>query len=263
MVVAVTAGLYGSDTPPRVLVTVTGLTGVERVDVWREPPGEPRSMVRGGIEVTPTGDTLLLVDPEPEVGRPLVYVAQTVDEGVVAQTSAAPITVPDPGRHILSNPLTGASVLVDLVATPDGRTNDVPGSALRPNGSPLAVVIHDVRGADEGEWVVHTRSRAESLDLVDLLADGGPIVSRHPNDGCDVVGREVGWIPRSARNRFNRLGARMWPLPFITVGMPYPTIPSPRPTLADLATYVPDTLADIAEAWDTLLQLSQDDLGTA
>lgn len=264
MPIVVSAVLYGSQTPPMVAVSVTGLTTEILVDVWREPPGEEPAAVRGGIARVPTGDAFVVLDTEAELGRPLVYVAQTVKPGgAITQTSSAPITVPDPGRHVLSDSYTGAAVLVDLIATPDSRGNAAAGSLLHPAGREFPVAIHDIRTSDEGELVVHTRSRMETLALKALMASGAPIVSRHPFDGCDVIGREVLYVPRTARDRRTTTGARVWTMPFTAVATPDPTLATPLPTLMDLSTYVPTTLLDISTSWATLLGISRSDLGTA
>lgn len=256
---AITAQLYGD---LMVVVTLTGFDPAHRVDVFREPPSSPREVVRGGVELYPGAGPYLLVDPAPELGRPLIYVAQrTTGGGSVALYSSAPVTVPDPGRHVLSDPYTGDAVLVDLIATPDDRTQSTPHTMLKPKGRKLPIALYDVRGGDEGEIVVYTRSAAETADLVELLDDGGPIVSRHPFDGCDVPGSEVLFLPAATRSRRSRSGDRLWPMPFVEVALPDPTLAKASTTLADLAAYVPTTLADIATQWPgTLLDIARDPL---
>lgn len=259
----ITAELYGTATPRAVLVTVQGLTGVDRVNVYREAPSTARQLVRGGIDVTPSGDALLLVDVEAELGRPLIYVAETyTGSTVAAQVSAAPVTVPDPGRHVLSNPLTGAAVLVDLVATPDERTQEARGSVLRPRGTARPVAITDVREDDTGALQVYTRDRAETAELVTLLASALPVVSRHPYDGCDVAGVEVLYVSTATRARRSRAGDRVWELAYAVTDSPAPTVPVALVSLQDLATaYTGRTLADLAADHATLLDVARDDFG--
>lgn len=256
---AIAAQLYGDTTPPMVVLSITGLVAGDVVDVWREPPNEPAGVVRGS-GFTATSATAVLLDTAPELGRPLVYVVQVTAAGGVSQASAAPIVVPDPGRHVLSDPYTGASVLVDLIATPDDRTGDVPHSLLQVKGRAEPVPLYDVRGSDSGEVVFYARSRAEVLEVVDLLAEGGPLVSRHPYDGCDVAGSEVLFLPAVTRRRRSRAGDRTFTLPFHVVANPDPTRPAPLANLGALADYVPGTLADIADEWATLLDLALDPL---
>jgi hypothetical protein len=262
--VAITAVLYGNQVPPAVQVTVTGLTGADLVNVYREAPNAPRALVRGGVEVEPTDDALLLVDVAGEVGRPLVYVAETYTGSAVAtQVSAAPVTIPDPGKHVLSNSLTGEAVLVDLVADPDERETPTRGVLLQPIGSARPVPVYDTPGSDVGTLRLYTDDAATTAALVALLADGRPLVSRHPWDGTDVPGQEVLYFTGRKRARRSRAGDRVWELEFQVVDLQDPRLATSLVDLADLAAYWPGTLADVAADHTTLLGLAQDDLGAA
>lgn len=267
MAVAITAQLYGSQTPQAVLVTVTGLAGVDSVNVWREPPSSARRIVRGGLDVDSPPSTLLLVDVEPELGRPLVYVAEYFPAGnpVPVEVSAAPVTVPDlPGgrHHVLSDPYSGDAVLVDVLYDDDERVQAARVSLMQAQGSAYPVAITDVRTVDTGNLSAFTRDRTETLQLVALLADGRPVVSRHSNDGCDIPAGEVLAILDASRSRRTRQGDRRWSLPFQAIDTPDPTLVLTLTTLADLAAlYTGKTLTDLAGDFPTLLALAQDDLG--
>lgn len=263
MPVAITAALYGSSLPQSVQITITGLSGVDLVNVYREAPNAPRALVRGGVEVEPVADALLLVDVAGELGRPLVYVVETyVGSAVATQVSAAPVTIPDPGRHVLSNSLTGEAVLVQVVADQDERENATRGTLLQPIGRARPIPVYDVRESDRGVLRVYMDAAA-SADLVDLLADGRPVVSRHPFNGDDLPGQEVLYITSAKRARRSRAGDRVWELEFQVVDLQDPRQPTSLVDLADLAAYWPGTLADIAADHTTLLGLAQDDLGAA
>jgi hypothetical protein len=267
MAVAITATLYGSQTPQAVLVTVTGLSAADNVNVWREPPSSARRIVRGGLDLDDPPDTLLLVDVEPELGRPLIYVADYLPTGGSArvEVSAAPVTVPDldGGRHhVLSDPYSGDAVIVDVLYDDDERVQAGRLSIMQAQGSAYPIAVTDVRTVDTGNLSAFTRDRAETLQLVDLLSDGRPIVSRHSNDGCDIPAGEVLVILDASRSRRTRQGDRRWSLPFQVVDTPDPTLVLTLTTLADLAAvYTGLTLADLASDYATLLQLAQDDLG--
>lgn len=260
----ISAQLYGGGTVASVLVTVTGLAGVDRVNVWREPPAAPREPVAGGLDVIPTSDTLVLLDVVPELGRPLIYVVEeSSGSSTVVETSAAPIVVPNPGRHVLSDPVTGSAVLVDVIATEDARTTDAGGAVLRPVGRRRPVILTGTRSDDQGELVAYTRDRAEAAALDELLDRVTTVASRHPFDGCDVPGLELLSIPIVTRARRTREGDRIFTLPFYVVDLPAIGTARQLVTLADLAAqYEPaGTLTDLSDDYATLLQVAQDDLG--
>lgn len=267
MAVAITAALYGSQTPQAVLITVTGLAAADSVNVWREPPSSARRVVRGGLDLDAPPGTLLLVDVEPELGRPLVYVAEYVPTGltVPVEVSAAPVTVPDlPGdrHHVLSDPYSGDSVLVDVLYDDDERVQPARVAIMQAQGAAYPVAITDVRTVDNGNLSAFTRDRTETLELVALLANGRPVVSRHSNDGCDIPAGEVLVILDAGRSRRTRQGDRRWSLPFQVIDTPDPTLVLTLTTLSDLAAvYTGLTLTNLASDFATLLLLAQDDLG--
>lgn len=267
MAVAITATLYGSQTPPAVLVTVTGLSAADSVNVWREPPSSERRIVRGGLDVDAPPSTLLLVDVEPELGRPLIYVAEYLPTGssTPVEVSSAPVTVPDltGGRHhVLSDPYSGDAVVCDVLYDDDERVMSSRASIMQAQGSAYPVAITDVRTVDTGNLSAFTRDRAETLQLVDLLASGRPVVSRHSNDGCDIPAGEVLLILDAGRSRRTRQGDRRWSLPFQVIATPDPTLALTLTTLADLAAvYTGQTLANLNSDFPTLLALAQSDLG--
>lgn len=258
MPVAITASLFGSSTPQLVQIVVTGLTGATAVNVWAEPPAAPARIVRGGLDVDPTSDALVLTDPMPELGRPIIYVVEWTAGGVRQQLSASPVTVPDPGRHVLSDPFTGEAVLVDVVLDDDERTNAWKGSTLWPVGSTKGVAIVDGRTADSGSLTVYAPNRADTAELVELLATGTPVVSRHPNDGCDIDALEVLSVGDVTRRRRSRMGDRVLVLPYSLAEQPDPTLVLAVVTLADLAAYYEPsgTLADLDADTTTLLDIA-------
>lgn len=258
MPVAITAELIGAQDPQLVQVVVTGLTGATDVNVWAEPPNSPRRIIRGGLGVDPTSDALVLVDPIPELGRPLVYVVEWTASGTRSQLSAAPVTVPDPGRHVLTDPYTGQSVLVDVLLTPDERVNELSGSTLYPVGSPVGVAITDLRRADSGqlEVLVTAGSVAEFLEVT---GSGRVLASRHPADGCDVAALEVINVRAVTRSRRTRAGDRVAVMPFDVVAQPDPSTPYQASTLGDVAAWygTSGTLADLHADHASLLDVAR------
>ena len=258
--VAITAQLYGSTTPPLVQVAVTGVTGVTAVTVWAEPPNSPRRVVRGGLDVDPSSDALLLVDPLPELGRPIIYVVEWTAGGTRYQLSSTAVTVPDPGRHVLSHPFSGRAVLVDVLADGDERENEQRGSVLYPVGARYGVALYDGRLADVGTLNVWADAQSVA-ELVELLGDGAPVVSRHPNDGCDIPPLEVLNVSSVTRVRRSRAGDRLLALPFSVVAQPDLTEPASTATLADIAAHYGLTgkLSDLAADFPTLLSVGMAD----
>lgn len=254
------ATLFGSTTPPLVQVTVNGLTGLTDVTVWAEPPASPRRVVRGGAQQDPTSDALVLYDTAPELGVPIIYVVEYTSGSTRSQLSAAAVTVPDPGRHVLSDPYTGRAVLVDLVLTDDEQDETVRGTVLYPQGVRRGVALVDVRSAPSGQLVAYTASPAEVLDL---LSSGLPIVSRHPADGCDVAPNDVIYVQTLTHRRRSRAGDRFITLAYESVVQPDPRLSVSPVTLADIdAWYAPSgTLADLDADYATLLDIARADWG--
>jgi hypothetical protein len=268
MSVAIAVELFGTKTPPPVLVTVTGLLPGDVVNVTRECSGEPTEPVRGAVDRTGiSGDALVTIDPQPQLGRLLVYVANVEhDDGTSEQVSTS-ITVPDPGRHVLSDPFGAAAVLVDVVATPDERKQALRASVLRPAGRRRPVVIADVRQDDEGELTVYTRDRVETAQLVALLAAGTPVVSRRTTAAtADLPGTETLIVTDATRARRSLAGDRVWQLPFAVVDLPDPALAVSLVSLGDIADYYgpTGTLAELATDYPgTLLDVARSDFGTA
>lgn len=262
MAVSIAAQLAGSDVPPVVQVVVTGLTGATQVSVWAEAPNSPRRVVRGGLEQNPSSDALVLVDTMPELGQPIIYVVEYLAAGVRQQLSASPVTVPDPGRHVLSDPFTGAAVLVDVLADEDERANAQRGSVLYPIGASQGVAVIDGREADAGTLTVYADA-VTSKQLQSLLAPGVPIASRHPAHGCDLPAVEILNVSEAARRRRSRAGDRIHSLAFRVVSQPDPREPVALATLGELNDYYAPagTLADLAAEFSTLLDIALSEWG--
>jgi len=237
--------------------TATSIVDATNVNVWAEPPNSPRRIVRGGYDLDPASDALVLVDSLPELGRPIIYVVEWTAGAERSQLSSQPITVPDPGRHVISDPFTGQAVLVDVLADPDERDNELRGVVLYPSGSRVGVQLDDGREADAGTLRVYADAAA-SAELVELLSSGSPLVSRHPNDGCDIAPVEILSVAGASRARRSRAGDRIHTLPFRTVAQPDPRQPVQTETLGELAAYYEPTgtLSDLAADYPTLLVLA-------
>jgi len=217
------------------------------------------------VEVVDVGGTVIVQDVEPPVGRPLVYVAEiTAGDGTTRQVSAGPLTVPDPGRHVLSDPATGSGVLVDVVADEDTRTTDLRASTLHPAGRARPVVLVDTRSADVGTLSAYTRDAAETAALLALLGSGAPVTSRPTVATPDLPPVETLALTGVTRARRTRAGDRVWALPFVVVDPPDPTLAVTLVDLDDVAAYYTGaTLATLAVDFPgTLLDVARFDFGT-
>ena len=261
---SITVQVRAETDPATVDITITGLDGVTIFTVRAQPPGEPPTPVRGAIATTPTSSAMIIPDLAPPLNRPTVYTLAylTASEPTTpVEISAPAVTVPftpdGDAHHVITDPYTGLTVVCMLLSDDDERTQSANYSALRPIGSANPVVIFDARQSDTGTLSLYTRTRAETLALVDLLAPGRPIISRHDNDACDVAAIEHLYPGDAVRNRRTRRGDRIWAIDFLAISPPDPQLVTGLVTLYDLSVHVPGTLADIAAAWDTLLHLAQ------
>jgi hypothetical protein len=217
------------------------------------------------VEVVDVSGVVVVQDVEPPVGRPLVYVAEvTAADGTTRQVSAGTLTVPDPGRHVLSDPATGSGVLVDVVADEDTRTTELRASTLHPAGRARPVVLVDTRSSDVGVLTAYTRDAAETTALLALLAAGAPVTSRPTVATPDLPPVETLALTGVTRARRTRAGDRVWALPFVVVDPPDPTLPVTLVDLSDVAAYYTGaTLATLAVDFPgTLLDVARFDFGT-
>lgn len=247
--------------PPRVLVTVTGLTVGDEVAIYRVVAGE-RTLIRAGSTDAATDPAFLRVDAELPFGVPVSYVAVVGDMEVA--TAATAYTLPG-GRVALSDAVTGAAAEAVIGAWPEKRY-DRQGTVLKPGAR--NVVVLDAVGQFESEIELFTETDAQRLSLVQLLrtATAGVIQLRAPDvltyPGVDCFLAVLGFAER----RWSQDGSdprRLWTLTVAEVDGWAPAIEATGFTYADLeAAYVGLTYADLATDYATYLALAQADLST-
>lgn len=266
MTATITADRFG-DVPerPTVILTVTGLTAGQTVDIYRQTPNETYWPVRGAVARVATTDALSVPDTLPSLGVLNTYVVAV--NGVYA--SAASITLDwTEGHHVINDLVTGEGVICEVIYDEDARTQEPRYSSLTPVGANYPVVIYDRRSADSGTYQIYTPSRTDSNALASLLANGNPMALRSVPQALDIASLEIFYPLSVTRSRFTRQGARMWSVPFLEIALPDPRKEIVLSTLADIANVLASAhnhLADLADisSMPTLLDISRYDWADA
>ena len=224
--------------------------------------------VRGALEVVPRTDTFVVVDNEAPFGVPLVYtLTQTYADGTTSTVESNEVILTGVELPWLTNPITGEGVDATIADWPElsypGRQTIVDVS-----GRSAPLVISDVRGTPTSELVVLTRTRDQLVRLRHLLHTGDVVQVRPVCGAVEAAYLAVGEVTetryRPAGDGAGSDWRRLVTLAAQAVDQPTPRIPAVGDTLADLAAYVPTTLADLATAFGedaTLLTIAQTHVG--
>lgn len=244
--------------PPRVLLSVTGLTIGDGVRVYREVTGE-RTLVRGADEVV-TDTALVRVDGELPFGIPIRYVA-VVNDAVEYSTGATVSYVLPGGKVVLSDAITGAAAELQIGAWGD-KTYSRSSTRFKVGGR--NVVVSNDWGQYEStlEVVVETTSSRDNLvALLETATDGIILVRQFGGyDGVDAYLAVDG----AAERRFSQDGTderRIWVLQVAETEPWSEALEARGYTLQDIADFygVSGTLQDIADDFTTLLSIAQGD----
>lgn len=194
--------------PPRVQVSVTGLTVGDALDVYRSVAGQ-RTLVRGG-HVDELADTaFVIIDAELPFGVDVTYVA-VVDGSTEYSTSATSYTLTG-GKVALSDAITGQAAEVVILNIGD-QTYGRDSARMRVAGR--WVVVTGPAGQAEGSYDLYTETTSAHQNLLALLAaatestvqirqPGISAVSGEPYDGVDAYLAVDGWTVR----RFSQDGS--------------------------------------------------------
>jgi hypothetical protein len=246
--------------PPRVLLTIAGLSvGVSVVELRRVVAGQRQTMRGGGVD--PTATTRTVVDAEMPYGTPVSW--QVIDSvsGTVLDT-AGPLTVTLTGGKVaISDAVTGAAAEVVILNWP-ARSRDVAATVY-----PIAgrnIVVSGGLGQYTATVELFTETTAGSDALRELLtsATSGIVLVRQPGpyDGVDAYWAVLG----ADDTRFSQDGSderRVWQIDVAETSQWAPTLEAAGFTLQDLANYYSGlTLADVDTDFATLLDLAQADL---
>lgn len=244
--------------PPRVQVSVTGLSVSDLVTVYRSALGV-RTPVRAMTGVEATDTSLVKVDAEFPFGVPITYVADV--DG--AETSATPLTVDLPGgKAVLSDAITGVAAEVVVTAWPEKRRERR--STAYPVGG-RTVVVSGQRGGATGSVEVYTETDSARESLDDLLASttSGVLLLRGPDASAYGGVDTYLAVLADTEQRFSQDGTderRRWVLEVVEVAAWAASFEARGFTYQDVAdAYTGLTYADAAADYATYLAAIQGD----
>jgi hypothetical protein len=244
--------------PPRVLVTVTGLTAGDDVAVYRVVSAV-RTAVRGGTTTDAPGTAWLTLDAELPFGVPVSYLA--VVNGAEYATAADTYDLPG-GKVVISDAITGLAAEVIIGAWPEKRYD-------RPT---TRMVVHDRNVAVSGkmpgwsgELELFVPAYSSTQLLLTLLRNATQgVVQIRQAGGYDGVDCYV-HVSSARERRFSQDGTdpkRLVVVDALEVEPWAPMLEAAGFTYADLTdAYDPGgTYADLAGDFATYLALAQAEL---
>lgn len=256
MPVAITA-VQQDAYPPRVLVSVTGLTIGDVVTIFRSVGGQ-RVAVRAAEDVTMADSSLVRADAELPFGVPVTYVAR-VNDTTDHSTSATTYTLPG-GKVAVSDAVTGQAAEVVITAWPTKRRERV-SSAFVVGGR--NVVVSGALAPAETEVELFTEAESTRATLAALFesATSGTVQFRQAGGYTDVDGYYA--VTSVGVERWSQDGSderRRWLL-VATEVEPWPAALEARGfTYADVAAaYTGLTYANLAADFATYLAVAQGD----
>lgn len=238
MAVAITATVQGT-WPPRVLVSVTGLTVGDAIELHRVVDGQ-RSLVRAGAVAAVTDSSFLRTDAELPFGRTVSYVA-VVNGSSEYTTAAATYQLPG-GRVVISDAISGAAAEVWILDGVD-PSRERRASVFTVGGR--NVVVSGQWGMYSGDLEVITETSAGRDALQALLAQAteGVLQIRQPG-GYDGIDAYLAVLAADER----RLSPRSGKDPRRITRMRVLEVEGWAPALEARGT----TLQDIADAYDVI-----------
>lgn len=244
--------------PPRVVVTVTDLTYGDDVVIYREVDGE-RTAVRSG-SVTANDPSVVVIDAELPFGVPITYIA--VVEGSAIRVDTTTVDLPG-GKVALSDPIAGDAAEVVITAWPD-KSKARRSTVFAVGGR--NVVVAGERGGFASTLDVYTETETTRLSLDTLLenATSGIVQLRQPGGYYGVDAYLA--VLSDTEKRWSQDGSderRVWTLEVVEVDAWPAELEAAAYTLEDLdALFSGQSLAEIAAAYATLLEISQAVLAT-
>ena len=244
--------------PPRVLVSVTGLSAGDDVAVYRVVAAV-RTAVRAGATTDAPGAAWLTVDAEIPFGVPVSYLA--VVNGVEYATGATTYDLPG-GKVVVSDAIQGLAAEVIIGAWPEKRRGR-PSTRMIVGGRNVVVAGSMAGWSGELELFVPAWSSVENLFTVLETATQG-IVQIRQAGGYDGVDCYVSIVDARER-RFSQDGTdgkRLVVVDAVEVEAWAPGLAAAGYTYADLEdVYTPGgTYADLAGDFLTYLDLAQAEL---
>jgi hypothetical protein len=254
--VSVTATELGA-WPPSVLVSVTGLTLGDAVELYRVVAGE-RTAVRAGTDPAVTDTSFLRTDAELPFGVPVEYLA-LVNGSTEYWTSAVTHTLPG-GKVAITDAVSGLAAEVVVLAWGDsvyGRTSSV----FPVGGRNVAVLGPMGQYTSTLELFLENTSSVENVRTVLDNATAGTVQIRQPG-GYDGVDSYLAVLQATVR-RFSQDGSdprRVYALDVAQVEGWAPDLEDQGATLQGIAdAYDGLTLNDLSGDYATLLAVAEAD----
>lgn len=179
--------------PPRVLVTVSGLTLGDDVAVYRQVAGV-RTLLRAGSAADVTDPSFVVLDAELPFGIPVAYVAVVGGAEYVTASASYVLTG---GKVAVSDAVGGTAAEVVILSWPE-RTRDGAASVFNVAGRNVGVGQGIGQATGAVELVAETTSAADNLTAVLDGATSGIVQFRQPGgyDGVDVYAFVTGYSVR-------------------------------------------------------------------
>lgn len=255
MAVAITADVQDA-WPPRVLVSVTGVTIGDEVNIYRVVAGEA-SPVRGALFVQAEDTSVLRVDAELPFGVPVRYRAEV--DGDDYETDPATYTLPG-GKVAVTDAINGTAAEVVVLSWPE-KVRERDSTVFNVAGRNVVVSGPGAQFTSTIELFTETTSAGDNLRAVLAAATAGIVQVRQPGgyDGVDAYlavlsVRERRWSQDGTDQR------RIHALDVAEVDGWAPVLEARGFTLQDVAdAYDGLTLDDLADDFASLLALAQGD----
>lgn len=245
--------------PPRLLVTVSGLTVGDDVSVYRVVAGV-RTLLRAGSAADVTDPSFVVLDAELPFGIPVAYVAVV---GGAEYATAATSYVLTGGKVAVSDAVGGTAAEVVILSWPE-RTRDGAASVFNVAGRNVVVGQGIGQATGAAELVAETTSAVDNLTAVLDAATSGIVQVRQPGgyDGVDAYVAVTGYAVR----RWSQDGSdqrRVFALQIAEVDGWSPLLEARAFTYQDLAdVYAGLTYATLNSDYGSYLALAQADLSS-
>lgn len=216
----ITAASQPTNIPPRVQLTVSGLTDATTTILRNDPDGRSRA-VRGAEPLTLTGGGGVALDYEAPLGSPVTY---TSAPPVNAAETSGPVTVDSLDVWLIHPGVPDLSVRVPAVNVTalQERTRAARAAVMQPPGRSTPVVVSEVRSSTTGGITVITETFADRDAMWALLELGITLLLNAPATlGWGVTWEyiSVGDVTEDYLSR-GLNAARLFSLPYTVVDRP-------------------------------------------
>lgn len=244
--------------PPRVLVSVTGLTLGDSLVIYRVVDGAWQ-LLRGSLDDSVTDTSFVVVDAELPFGTPVEYAV--VVNGALAVTSSSASYTLTGGKVAATDAITGLAVEVVILAWPASSRNRK--SSVFYVGDRNVVVLGPL-GEREASVQFYLETDAANAQFLQLMQEAtqGTIQIRQPGGYADTDGYFT--ILSADVERWSQDGTdprRTWTVSLVETELWAYALPATAYTLQDIYDYYGGsaTLADLAADYATLLDVATAD----